>query len=232
MKIKSLIGSLALLTFVVFAGPAKAVLLPPGTPPVTPDNLTLLPHDLTLDVQASAFINPTFSTTLGTTHGIIASEVFRNPTTGFLDFVYQISNDATSLDALFRGTATDFSSLQGTHVPDVGYTTNGSGLAGAHFVNGTVQPTTVDRLNSSGDTVGFNFTTLGTLMPGATSLVLVIETDATGFTLGHFSVIDGGVATVDAWEPVVPDGGTTVALLGIALAGLEGVRRMFRARKA
>jgi VPDSG-CTERM motif len=30
----------------------------------------------------------------------------------------------------------------------------------------------------------------------------------------------------------VPDGGTTVALLGIALAGLEGVRRMFRARKS
>jgi hypothetical protein len=30
----------------------------------------------------------------------------------------------------------------------------------------------------------------------------------------------------------VPDGGATVALLGIALAGLEGMRRMIRARKA
>ena len=32
--------------------------------------------------------------------------------------------------------------------------------------------------------------------------------------------------------PSVPDGGTTVALLGIALGGLEGIRRMIRTRKA
>jgi hypothetical protein len=32
--------------------------------------------------------------------------------------------------------------------------------------------------------------------------------------------------------PTVPDGGSTVALLGLALGGLEGVRRMVRARKA
>ena len=31
---------------------------------------------------------------------------------------------------------------------------------------------------------------------------------------------------------VVPDGGSAVALLGIALAGIEGARRMLRARKA
>jgi protein with PEP-CTERM/exosortase system signal len=30
----------------------------------------------------------------------------------------------------------------------------------------------------------------------------------------------------------VPDGGTTVALLGMAMAGLEGIRRLIRARKA
>ena len=30
----------------------------------------------------------------------------------------------------------------------------------------------------------------------------------------------------------IPDGGSAVALLGIALAGIEGVRRMFRARKS
>src|SRR5712692_2223042 len=32
--------------------------------------------------------------------------------------------------------------------------------------------------------------------------------------------------------PPVPDGGTTVSLLGVALGGLEGLRRMRRARKA
>jgi hypothetical protein len=30
----------------------------------------------------------------------------------------------------------------------------------------------------------------------------------------------------------VPDGGSTLALLGVALGGIEAVRRMLRARKA
>jgi hypothetical protein len=30
----------------------------------------------------------------------------------------------------------------------------------------------------------------------------------------------------------VPEGGSALALLGIALAGIEGARRVFRARKA
>jgi VPDSG-CTERM motif len=42
----------------------------------------------------------------------------------------------------------------------------------------------------------------------------------------------GGTFAFSSSTSAVPDGGTTVALLGIALAGIEGARRMFRARKA
>jgi hypothetical protein len=42
----------------------------------------------------------------------------------------------------------------------------------------------------------------------------------------------GGTFSFSSSNGVIPDGGTTVALLGIALAGIEGARRMFRARKS
>jgi hypothetical protein len=226
MKTKSLIVWLAVLTFVVFSGPAKAVLLPPGSPPTPPDDFT---STNLAGATELASLTSMFTTTLGTTTGTITASVFRDPTnffgSGDLTFVYQIANSASSLDDLFRGTATNFAGF-GT---DVGFTSLGLAIPGGHFVNGSMMPSTVDRLNSSGDTVGFNF---AGLRPGDTSFALIIETNATAFTRGHFSVIDGGVATVDAFQPTVPDGGTTVALLGIALAGLEGVRRMFRARKS
>jgi hypothetical protein len=41
----------------------------------------------------------------------------------------------------------------------------------------------------------------------------------------------GGTFSFSSSTSAVPDGGTTVALLGIALAGIEGARRMFRAAR-
>jgi hypothetical protein len=45
-----------------------------------------------------------------------------------------------------------------------------------------------------------------------------------------WSTLATGGVPVDV--PNVPDGGSAVALLGIAMAGIEGARRMIRARKA
>jgi hypothetical protein len=227
MKNKSLIASLALLAFVVFSGPAKAVLLPPGSPPTAPDGFTPLPGATQLATTGPQ----AFVTTIGTATGFITASVFSDPTNTFgagdLTFVYQISNNASSTDALIRGTATNFTGF----MTDVGYTLTGGSIPGGAFVNGTVIPGTVDRLQPSGDTVGFNFLA-APIGPGMTTVALIIQTNATRFTSGNFSVIDGGVATVAAFSPTLPDGGSAVALLGIALAGLEGVRRMFRARKS
>ena len=66
---------------------------------------------------------------------------------------------------------------------------------------------------SGGDVLSFQF------IP---AVPLTTLRDGPGPNQTSFS---GTVATL-------PDGGTTVALLGVALAGLEGVRRMFRARKS
>ena len=85
------------------------------------------------------------------------------------------------------------------------------------------------------------FTTTPGTLTGATLIgtitnsdgsVTVPAGDMTGFidiTAGAANVLLEG-ATITT--PNVPDGGSAVALLGIALAGIEGVRRVIRARKA
>jgi VPDSG-CTERM motif len=228
MKNKFLIGSLALLTFVVFAGPAKAIVLPPGGSG-PPDIFAPLPGATEL-----AFMTSSFVTNTGLVRGTITVAVFSDPTNVFgagdLTFVYQITNSPFPLsrDNIVRATGINFEGF----MTDVGYTLLGGAIPNGHFMNGTVLPLTVDR-SFFGDTVGFNFAPgfIGGLRPGTTSRALIIETNATRFTSGFFNVIDGGIASVSAYQPTVPDGGSAVALLGIALAGVEGVRRMFRARK-
>jgi hypothetical protein len=85
------------------------------------------------------------------------------------------------------------------------------------------------------------FTTTPGTLTGATLIGTVTNSDGsitvpagdqTGFvdiTAGAANVLLEG-ATITT--PSVPDGGSTIALLGVALGGIEGVRRMLRARKA
>jgi hypothetical protein len=214
---------IALLACVGFSGAASAIPLLPGVSGA-PDVFgsfatdTLVASPITSPFSSGAVLS-----------GSITAAVFRNPT-GTLDFVYQVSNNAGSLDAINRVTAINFTGF----TTDVGFTLSGSTFPGGSFVDGTTTPLTVDR-SLGGGTVGFQIATapLG-ILPGATSVVLVIETNATNFAPGHVNVIDGGVTTEPAFQPAaprtVPDSGATVALLGLALTGLEGVRRILRRR--
>lgn len=84
------------------------------------------------------------------------------------------------------------------------------------------------------------FTTTAGTLTGATLIgtvtnadgsVVIPAFDQTGFidiTASKANVLLSGAEIT----PTVPDGGSTVAFLGMALAGLEGLRRMVRARKA
>lgn len=188
-----------------------------------------------------ASLSSPFTSSLGTDSGTIVSAVYREGG-GALDFYYQIALNTTSTncgtagqppcDPISRETDTSFFGF----VTDAGFRIDGGSLPGGVFVDGTVEPVTVDR-NSVGDVVGFNFNppTFAEIQPGQTSNVLVIRTNATNFIAGNASVIDGGVTTVASFEPTgTPQTSTpepsTLMLFGSGLVGLAGLRRRFARR--
>ena len=212
---------IVLLACVGLSGIANATILPPGGSGA-PDVFAPLPG---ATLQAS--IGGPF-TTSGSVSGSYTAAVYSDPSnvfgSGRLDFVIQLSNSAMSLDAIVRATTQSFTGF----LTDVGYTATGSAIPGGLFVNGTTVPISVDR-SLSGDTVGFQMGAAPNgIPPGQTSVALIIETNAQFFSNGNLNVIDGGTTTLRVFAPILPDGGSAVTLLGVALAGIEFLRRRFK----
>ena len=138
-----------------------------------------------------------FVTTAGTTSGTLLSAVYQNPS-GTLDFYYQITNNASSATSLSRESSNSFTGF----ATNVAFRTDGSTLSGAGFLNGSIPPLTAERDTS---VVGFNFVPVpaGTkISPGTSTFVLIISTNAIGFTAGNAEVIDGGAQTVASFRPL------------------------------
>ncbi len=77
--------------------------------------------------------------------------------------------------------------------------------------------------------------TLGTTLIGTVTSADGSVTIPAGFQTGFIDITAGAANVLLSSAEIsttVPDGGSTVAFLGMALAGLEGVRRMVRRRKA
>jgi PEP-CTERM motif len=157
------------------------------------------------------------------TSGTVTTAVFKEGS-GTLDFYYQVENDPTSASAVARITESSFVGF----LTNVGFRIDGSVTLGAPFVDGTVPPpnTSLADRNVDGSVIGFNFTPpiTGEILPGTTSNVFVISTDATMYKAGSLSIIDGGTQTLAAWEPGVPEPGSML-LIGGGLLALAGIRR-------
>ena len=178
-----------------------------------------------------ASLSAPFTTSTGYTSGTLISAVYRENASGTLDFYYQVVVNTTSTNcgganqpachALTRHTNTDFNHAGPTITTWVA--TRGDAVG--PFSAGTAFPITADR-NAAGDVVGFSFSPPvgAAIQPGQTSAILIVSTDAHSFTNGTTSVLDGGFATVSAYEPdptvppvisktfgasLIPLGGTT-----------------------
>jgi hypothetical protein len=94
---------------------------------------------------------------------------------------------------------------------------------------------TINNRSASGDVVGFSFIGFpvgpGTVQPGMTSALLVLQTDAQFYQPTVASVIDGSVAMVSSFSPAVPEPGTlTLGLFGLGALMLYALRRRRSAR--
>ena len=143
-----------------------------------------------LDTRFEVFSSATFSGTLSTS--VIGGDP-SNPYGG-LTFTYLVTNDASSSHAIGRVTFNGFTGF----LTDASFQTPAGGVA----------PTNTDRSIGTGDTLGFSFVGsplgLGLLVPGATSALLVVQTNAHDWQNNFASVINGTVTSADILAPTGP----------------------------
>jgi hypothetical protein len=210
-----LAACVALAVVASFASQAHGAALVPGS--------VLIPSAAEADPVGATLVFTTGAVPFsvpGSFTGTLTTSVYSGDTSntlGGLTFTYLVTNDASSANSIGRLTVGEFA----------GFATDGS----YQVPTTAVAPASIDR-NVSGDVVGFNFVPTpvdpltGFLTPGASSSLLVVQTDAPAYLPSLANLIDGGVTSVASLGPAVPEPSTVALVLG-SLVSL-GVYRLRR----
>lgn len=160
-----------------------------------------------LAITSSSITTPTFYATYAAAVYTDTNNVYCS---GCLDFLYVFTNNGP--DTIERATMANFDGF----LTNVGYNT----------AVGTATPTSVSR-NLAGD-LAFNFSGVVT---GQESNFLIIETNATNFTSGFFSLQDGTAGSGAAYQPTAatPEP-SSLMLMGTGLMSAAGL--VMRRRRA
>ena len=198
-----------------WSGAAFAGNLTPGGPSIVPTATT--ETGTLIASQTNAF------TALGGTYGgSLYSAVFRE-TGGTLDFVYQVQNNAGSTDAIDRVSGGSFAKFDTS-----GYIDTTQSLPG-DLGTGTVAPSFVFESLSGGVGYAFDNNSTFTLLPGMTSDLIVLTTNAKNFKVSTEGISGNTTVNVPTYTPApVPESSTAVgfgALLALGLGGVAVRRR-------
>ncbi len=200
-KSLSLAAGVLMLASVAWTAP-----LVPAAGPSVPDIFSSAGWTLLATTGPTVLSAPTFS---GVGQAWVYSDTNNVFGPGKLDFVYSYTSNASSSDPNERLTAGTFSGFS----VDSGYVP-GAGLA----------PDSVS-LSSGGSVAGFQFI-VNNLMPGHSTDLLVVETNATLYAPGTYSVQDSTTVSTAGFQPLLatPEP-ASLALIGAGLLGFSLIRR-------
>ena len=161
-----------------------------------------------LDTNIAAALNPTFTAN-------VYEGVYRNNTTGFLAFVYQVQNNGAS----------PLESLSGDGYSGFLTSVKNDPLTGGQFGLGGIVPTNQNGTVSQVP----NFFFGQTIAPGQHSDLLIATTNTKYFVPGNINVIDSTTATApNGFKPSsTPEASTMLpfGFVGLGLLGLIAARR-------